>query len=138
MRCSRKNGVRLVAALLAAIVGGCLIFALAGPSAREQNPTGTLYLVSTDANTPSLRAVARETVCAERNLVVITHGWYEHESWPGEMALAIARRVDLDDWQCGWYDWRAQARRLRPTDATRIGRDRIGPALARTTGGTST
>ena len=47
------------------------------------------------------------------------------------MATAIGRRVDQRQWQCGWYDWRVQARTLRPSRAVKAGRDVAGPWLGR-------
>ena len=117
---------RLLAVALAVIAG----WSLRAAPGKEATARGTFYLVAFDANVPVLRAVSSETICHEPNLVVITHGWYEREPWPGTMAVAIARKVDRGHWRCGWYDWRPQARRLRPYDATKTGRERIGPALA--------
>ncbi len=125
MPCRHGKRPFLVAAL-AVIFGACLAVSLA----KSSDSVGTLYLVSSDVNVPCLRAVSQKTTCSEPHLVVITHGWYERAPWPGEMALAIASEVDLRSWQCGWYDWRPQAHHLRPYDATKIGREHIGPALA--------
>lgn len=70
-------------------------------------------------------------MCREPNLVVITHGWYEKEPWPGWTAKAIAERVNPRLWRSGWYDWRGQAKRLRPSRAATIARDEVGPQLGR-------
>jgi hypothetical protein len=90
-----------------------------------------LYLVSQDPNGLRLVAVGEDTVCEEPNLVIITHGWYQQEAWPAEMALAISERVDRRAWCCGWYDWRGQASRLLPSDAAKVARDEAGPMLGR-------
>jgi hypothetical protein len=89
------------------------------------------YLVETDAGTPSFSVPTTQTVCAEPNLVVITHGWYERQPWPGWTAKAIAQRVDRRAWRCAWYDWRPQARHWRPSRAATLGRDIVGPQLGR-------
>jgi len=98
---------------------------------RATNSTAVLYLVNSDANALRFLVPSRETVCHEPNLIVITHGWYEREPWPGWTATAIAGKVNLRHWRCGWCDWRGQARRLRPAKAATIGRDRVGPQLGR-------
>jgi hypothetical protein len=98
-------------------------------SAQESDSSAVLYLVDSDPNAVGFIAVSGDMSCAEPNLVIVTHGWYERQAWPGWMATALARRVDRRHWQCGWYDWRAQARHLRPSRAAKIGRDTAGPAL---------
>ncbi len=90
-----------------------------------------LHLLSHDPNGARLVAAGADAIRHESNLVIITHGWYEREAWPAEMALAIGRRVDRRAWCCGWYDWRRQAYRLLPSDAARIARDEMGPQLGR-------
>ena len=99
--------------------------------APGQNSPAPLYLVNSDANSLTLSMPPQEATCGERNLVVITHGWYEREPWPEWMALAIARKVNLPEWRCGWCDWRGQAGCLRPSEAATIGRDIVGPQLGR-------
>jgi len=91
----------------------------------------TLYLTDPNANAAELSVPSPGTVCEEPNLVVITHGWYEREPWPGWMASAIAGKVDRHNWRCGWYDWRGQADCLRPSEAATIGRDTVGLQLSR-------
>jgi len=98
---------------------------------QGQNSPATLYLVNSDANAVTLSVPAQGTVYREPNLVVITHGWYEREPWPEWMALAIAGKVNPQEWRCGWYDWRGQANHLRPSRAATIGRDTVGPQLGR-------
>jgi hypothetical protein len=63
-------------------------------------------------------------------LVVATHGWYEKSAWPENLILAIQTKVDPNQWLCAWYDWRHEAKRINPTDATRYARDTAGPLLA--------
>ena len=91
-----------------------------------------LYLVRQDPGTRCFEATWEDTSCDKRNLVVITHGWYEWRPWPALLALAIHGRVDATEWQCGWYDWRRQARRLFPSDAAEAARDEAGPLLGHT------
>jgi hypothetical protein len=67
----------------------------------------------------------------ELNLVVATHGWYEKSTWPKNLILAIKTKVDPNQWLCAWYDWRHEAKRINPTDATRYARDTAGPLLAK-------
>jgi hypothetical protein len=102
-----------------------------GSKTPDASSDPVLYLVHQDPNGLRLVAVDGDTVCEEPNLVIITHGWYEREAWPAEMALAISERVDRQFWRCGWYDWRGPAGRLRPSDAAKIARDDAGPMLGR-------
>ncbi len=130
MPCRPGHPHNLTLALVAAV-----IFCVAWGDLHAETPVDDsgsptiLYLVNSDANAPGLVAVTDETASCEPNLVVVTHGWYEKRDWPGRMATAIAKRVDRQQWQCGWYDWRVEARHLRPSDSARIGRDTTGPEL---------
>jgi hypothetical protein len=72
---------------------------------------------------PKLITICRKTnekpseeKIAGKNLVVITHGWFEKEPWPEWLAEQIAERTD-DTWVCAWLDWRKQAKVLLPEDA---------------------
>lgn len=109
----------------------CAVVGISHASAQDTDATPTLYLVSPDPNSSGFVPASESTTCAEPNLVIVTHGWYERQAWPGWMAAAIAMRVDRQQWQCGWYDWRIQARHLRPSRAAKIGRDTVGPELGR-------
>jgi hypothetical protein len=64
------------------------------------------------------------------NIVVATHGWFERESWPGDLALAIRDKVDSNEWLFGWFDWRNEARVVNSRDAAVYARDKAGPLLA--------
>ena len=130
MPCDRRFLARfgLLAALLCVGVLGLIS---TSPHRGRSPDAGTLYLVGADANNLSLSASTPATACTEPNLVVITHGWYDREPWPEWTALAIARRVNLQEWQCGWCDWRRPANCLRPSQAATIGRDSVGPQLGR-------
>jgi hypothetical protein len=104
----------------------------AGASQRDSDPPGVLLLTgSASAERPVLTPVVSGMACAEPNLVIITHGWYEREAWPSDMALAIAAKVDLHSWRCGWFDWRAGAHHLLPSEATKIALKTAGPQLGR-------
>lgn len=98
-------------------------------SARSADSPAVLYLVGSDVNAPGFLTVSEHMTCTEPNLVVVTHGWYEKRNWPGWMATAIAKRVDRRHWRCGWYDWRVEAKHLRPSQSATIGRDITGPLL---------
>jgi len=110
-------------------------FALGSPFAKtpaypaRRDPV--LYLVVQEPNEPLFAAASSELTRHKPNLVIITHGWYEREPWPAQMALAIQQRADSEKWQCGWYDWRRQARRLFPSAAAKVARDSAGPLLGR-------
>jgi len=102
---------------------------LLAPARAADRPV--LYLANADTDTLGFSVPTAHTVLTEPNLVVVTHGWYERQPWPGWTAQAIAQRVDRRTWCCAWYDWRPQARRLRPSQAANIARDTTGPQLAR-------
>jgi hypothetical protein len=63
-------------------------------------------------------------------IVVATHGWIEYEGWPVELVKAITSRVDSNEWRCGWFDWRAEAKVINPRNAAQYARDKAGPLLA--------
>jgi len=131
MRCNPGVSRRHLLAFLICLTAPGLKLPLAQGVQEDPNSAAALYLVDTDANDPTVSLATKGMTCRKPNLVVVTHGWYERETWPAWMALAIADRVDRETWQCGWCDWRGQARRLRPAEAATIGRDTIGPQLGR-------
>ena len=102
---------------------------LLAPARAADQPI--LYLTDTNDGPLGFSVAAAHTVLAEPNLVVVTHGWYERQPWPGWTAQAIAQEVDRRTWRCAWYDWRPQAKRLRPSQAATIARDTAGPQLGR-------
>jgi hypothetical protein len=63
-------------------------------------------------------------------IVIATHGWFERELWPKDLALAIKNKVDANEWLCGWFDWRNEAKVINPRDAAQYARDKAGPLLA--------
>jgi len=65
-------------------------------------------------------------------LVVVTHGWIEQSrgSWPEDMAAAISRHVDSNEWLCGYFDWSKGAHTINATTAAKYARDIAGPRLA--------
>ena len=67
-----------------------------------------------------------------KGLVVVVHGWIEKGAgdWPQDMAVEIHKSVDANEWCCGYYDWRKQARTVNPTEAAEHARDAAGPELA--------
>jgi hypothetical protein len=63
-------------------------------------------------------------------VVVATHGWIEYERWPEVLAKTIISKVDSNEWSCGWFDWRSEAKVINPRDAARYAKDMAGPLLA--------
>jgi hypothetical protein len=92
------------------------VFALAS----RQSPQPTLFLAK-EPNLPHPDGV---------NIVVATHGWIERRDWPQELALAIRKKTDPNQWLCGWFDWRPEAKVVNPRDAAQYARDTAGPLLA--------
>jgi len=97
--------------------------ALLSTSCKESVPEG-LRFVDMNASTP------QET--RNSGLVVVTHGWIEKgsDAWPEQMASAISRRVDANNWRCAYFDWRDGAGTVNPTEAARYAREVAGPKLA--------
>lgn len=125
-----RRSYRLILLLVACIITLVPSGRLHGrTSTSETDSIPILRLVNSDGDAPGFVAATDEMTCCEPNLVIVTHGWYEKRDWPGRMATAIAKRVDRQQWQCGWYDWKVEARHLRPSDSARIGRDTTGPRL---------
>lgn len=84
-------------------------------------PGGTKMVDSQDVNLPGPRKM---------KIVIATHGWFEREPWPGDLALAIRDKVDSNEWLCGWFDWRKEAKFVNPRDAAQYAREKAGPLLA--------
>jgi len=64
------------------------------------------------------------------NIVIATHGWIEREQWPKNLALYIRGKVDSNEWLCGWFDWRNEARVINPRDAALYAHDTASKMLA--------
>jgi len=135
MRSDLRLPRRLCFSGLAILAADQTVFALGSPFAKAQaypaRRDPVLYLVAKEPNEPLFAAASSELTRDKPNLVIITHGWYEREPWPAQMALAIQQRANGEKWQCGWYDWRRQARRLFPSAAAKVARDSTGPLLGR-------
>ncbi len=90
-----------------------------------------LYLNVGDGNDNKLATVDGNYRAGKRKyLVVGTHGWFERAAWPRDLAVEIAKRVDANEWVCGWFDWRVDARKVNPRDAAEFARDTAGAMLA--------
>ncbi len=130
----RFRGPRLL--LVAAMGVWAFLSLYARAHAELPDPTAdprvVLYLVGSDPNAAGFCLAAKGLTCTEPNLVIVTHGWYEKRTWPAQMAIAIAKRVDCRQWRCGWYDWRQEAKHLRPSVSALVGRDETGPRLGDT------
>lgn len=64
-------------------------------------------------------------------LVVVTHGWiHKGNWWPKDMAEAIDKNVDANDWLIGYFDWGKGSATIDPVDAVTYARDMAGSALA--------
>ncbi len=70
---------------------------------------------------------------AKKSLVIVTHGWLDkgRGGWPEDMALAIEKRIDSNDWLCGCFDWTGEAITINPADAAQHAKDTAGPRLGR-------
>src|SRR3989339_686855 len=112
----------------------CLILCFSFLCQGKQNNLSeepTLFFVDNECNVPVYVSDANFVHKRQNKyLVIATHGWIEHSPWPGELAKAIYEKVDANEWLCGWYDWRKQAKVINPTDAAIYARDTAGPDLA--------
>jgi hypothetical protein len=129
---SRRQS-RLCLLVAAAWITACVLLSscrcpAVAPS-DDLRPPGVLFLTGSGDQRLTLVPVTKDIACAEPNLVIVTHGWWERGPWPADMALAIAARTGPQQWRCGWYDWHREAHRLQPSEAARIGRDVAGPYL---------
>ncbi|MBE3143128.1 MAG: hypothetical protein IMZ61_04290 [Planctomycetes bacterium] len=91
----------------------------------------TLYIA---VGEPNARMVEADKVNLPQhdglNIVIATHGWIEREQWPKDLAFDIRDKVDSNEWVCGWFDWRNEARVINPRDAAQYARDTAGKMLA--------
>lgn len=126
----RRLGILL---FLCSAACGYASFDLEGVFYGKDVPAGepTLYLNSADGNVCDFVAVDGNFIPGrKRNLVIGTHGWFERQAWPRDLAVEIAKRVDANEWVCGWFDWRVDARKVNPRDAAEFARDTAGAMLA--------
>ncbi len=128
MNVTSELEVRVYQTMLATGLLACFLVSSCG--SRTSPAPGALLLTGAGVPRTSFLRAADAPVCAEPNLVIATHGWYESEPWPGDLATALARQTSAEQWRCGWYDWREKARCL-PWEAARLGRDVAGPQLGR-------
>jgi hypothetical protein len=88
--------------------------------ASRKSPEPTLYWAK-EPNLPRSDGL---------KIVIATHGWFERRDWPQDLAVAISSRIDINEWHCGWFDWRPEAKVINPRDAAQYARDKAGPILA--------
>ena len=64
--------------------------------------------------------------------VIVTHGWLDsgRSDWPSDIVQAIRKKVDPNEWVCGFFDWHGGALVISPIDAAKYGRDIGGYRLA--------
>jgi len=107
-----------------------VIAAIAFASNKPQDKP-TLYIA---VNEPNHRIVKADEINLPRtdglNIVIATHGWIERTQWPKDLAFDIRDKVDSNEWVCGWFDWRNEARVINPRDAALYARDTAGKMLA--------
>ena len=91
----------------------------------------TLYIAASTPNAGMAKADdANPPQTDGLKIVVATHGWIEREQWPKNLAFDIRDKVDSNEWVCGWFDWRNEARVVNPRDAAQYARDTAGKMLA--------
>jgi hypothetical protein len=66
-------------------------------------------------------------------LVMVVHGWMDkgENDWPSEMAAAIGKRTDPNEWVCGSYDWKGGSVVFTSIQAAEYARDIAGPRLTK-------
>jgi hypothetical protein len=120
----KLNNLCLIALFFAAIT------AIASAGDKPQDKP-TLYVAT---NEPNHRIVKADEVNLPRtdglNIVIATHGWIEREQWPKNLAFDIRDKVDSNEWVCGWFDWRNEAKVINPRDAAHFARETAGKMLA--------
>jgi hypothetical protein len=111
-----------------------LIFAAAPlcTQAKPDDPEPTLYIAASNPNSKLTVNIGDVNLprADEWKIVIATHGWIEFEPWPKELAQAIRSKIDANEWLCGWFDWRKEARVINPRDAALFARDTAGKMLA--------
>jgi len=120
----KLNNLYLIALFLTAIT----VIASAGNKSQDKP---TLYVATGEPNGKAIKDDEVNLPLTDGlKIVVATHGWFERESWPQDLALAIRNKVDTNDWLCGWFDWQNEARVINPRDAAEYARDKAGAILA--------
>ncbi|MGD9110485.1 MAG: hypothetical protein PVG93_06050 [Phycisphaerales bacterium] len=118
MKGKQKLSARIITLLAIALI---IVFASAAAyAAKRFTPTNKLGLQFVNES-PSAKY-----------MVIVTHGWVEKGKgkWPQDMANAISRRVDVNDWLCGYFDWSKGAATIDPTDAAQYAKDISGATIA--------
>jgi hypothetical protein len=106
------------------------ITAIASAGNKPQDKP-TLYLAVGEPNHQILKAdEVNRPQTNGLNIVIATHGWIEREQWPKDLAFDIRDKVDSNEWLCGWFDWRNEARVINPRDAALYARNTAGKMLA--------
>lgn len=119
---------------------------LEAPVRISKTPEGPLliidegiYFFQYDLQTPAVSAMTDVVKEGEINLpetadhlVIVTHGWLDKSEgrWPGEIAYAIDRWVDPNEWTCASFGWKGGAGVVNSVQAARYARDIAGPRLA--------
>ncbi|MBN2018786.1 MAG: alpha/beta hydrolase [Sedimentisphaerales bacterium] len=106
---------------------------IATAAAGDKKPAAepSLYIASGQPNSIIVKAEKANLPRKDGwKIVVVTHGWFERDLWPKDLALMINDKVDNNDWLCAWFDWRKEAQVLNPRDAAQYARDKGGPLLA--------
>ena len=87
--------------------------------------------VSADSNVIVEANVTIPASCTKA--VIVTHGWLDKGSndWPAEMAEALMKKVDPNEWVCGYFDWQGGAAVINPIDSAKYARDIAGPRLGK-------
>ena len=91
---------------------------------------------------PEKSADARVITNADLNIpasctkaVIVTHGWLDKadSDWPMDLAEAIRKKTDPNEWVCAYFDWQGGAKVPNPVDAAKyaktIGAERLAKAF---------
>ena len=106
-----------------------ITMASAGNNQPQNKPA--LYVAIGEPNGPMVNAEEIKPPQTDGlKIVVVTHGWIDWTPWPGNLAMALRDKVDANEWVCGWFDWRNEARVDNPRDAAQYARDTAGKMLA--------
>ena len=91
---------------------------------------------------PEKSADARVITDADLNIpasctkaVIVTHGWLDKadSDWPMDLAAAMRKKTDPNEWLCAYFDWQGGAKVPNPVDAAKyaksIGAERLAKAF---------